>query len=300
MNKAPTIPQHVLDLMAEVGPKWATNVPGNVQKMIDAYTPLLAAAPKDGVEVRRNVAYGAHPRQVLDVYRPAGAKDAPIVVFVHGGAFTDGDKDRSAEIYGNVCVYLARHGVLALNIEYRLAPEFPFPAGTDDLAAACRWAADNARALGGDARRMFPFGHSAGATHAAHYAYEAAPKGAGPVPAGVIIVSGRVRIDNRPDNPNARKVEAYFGTDSATYEARSAVNMVGPSSVPTFIAIAQYENPLLDVYCLELAHRIGAAKKRAPRILQMMGENHTSIVAHWNTAEDRLGRAVLQFIAAPD
>jgi acetyl esterase/lipase len=298
-HSAPPIPQQIFDLMAEIGPKWGSNVPGHVQQMIDAYTALLATCPKEGVEVRKDLAYGTHPRHVLDVYRPAGAKNAPIVVFQHGGAFTDGDKDRSSEIYGNVCLYLARHGVVAISIKYRLAPEFTFPAATADLASACRWAVDNAEAIGGDARRLFPFGHSAGATHAAHYAYEAAPAGAGPMPAGVIIVSGRVRIDNRSDNPNARKVEAYFGTDSATFDARSAVNMVKRDSVPTFIAFAQYENPLLDMYSLELAHRIAVTQGRQPRVMQLWGHNHTSIVAHWNTAEDRLGRAVLDFIAAP-
>ena len=97
------IPEDLRRLMAEIGPKWATNVPGHVMQMVNAFTPLLARCPKEGVDVKRDVAYGTHARQVLDVYRPAGAKNAPVVLFVHGGAFTDGEKDRSPEVYGNIC-----------------------------------------------------------------------------------------------------------------------------------------------------------------------------------------------------
>lgn len=296
---APDIPDALRRQMAEIGPRWASDVPGNVRRMVEAFTPLLAGCPKAGVTLRSDLAYGSHPRQVLDAYKPDGAARAPIVAFLHGGAFVDGEKNRSAEVYANVCWYLARHGIVALNLEYRLAPEFPYPAATDDLAAAMRWAAANAHELGADMQRLFVFGHSAGAAHAAHYAYsEAARKGA-PAPAGAIVVSGRVRPDNLPHNPNARKVEAYYGTDASVYEARAAVSLLGTDPVPTLIAIAEYENPLLDVYCLELAWRIAALRRRAPRILQLAGHNHTSIIAHINTADDVLGRAILSFVREP-
>lgn len=72
----------------------------------------------------------------------------------------------------------------------------------------------------------------------------------------------------------------------------------GAESVPTFIAFAEYENPLIDLYCTELAFRLATAKRRAPPLLRLRGHNHSSIVAHFNTAEDLLGREVLHFIAA--
>ena len=109
-------------------------------------------------------------------------------------------------------------------------------------------------------KRLFVFGHSAGAAHTASYAYGAPGSEGGLRPAGSIVISGRVRADNLPTNPNARKVEAYYGTDNALFEERSAVHWAGKDSVPTFIAIAEFENPMLDVYCLELAHKLGLAK----------------------------------------
>src|SRR3546814_13558169 len=66
------------------------------------------------------LAYGDHPRQLLDAYRPAGARRAPVVVFVHGGAFIRGAKDISAAMYANVATWFARQGCLGINMEYRL------------------------------------------------------------------------------------------------------------------------------------------------------------------------------------
>jgi hypothetical protein len=66
------------------------------------------------------------------------------------------------------------------------------------------------------------------------------------------------------------------------------------SSLRTLIAYAEYENPLLDVYALELAHRLAVAKRQAPPLLRLAGHNHTSPIAHINT--DQLGAAIRAFI----
>jgi acetyl esterase/lipase len=295
----PPIPEPVRALMKELGPKWGSNVPGHVRQMIDAFTPVLAQAPKEGVQVTRDIAYGGHVRQVLDVYRPAGASRAPVLVFLHGGAFVDGERDRSPEIYANVLYYFARQGVVGLNVEYRLAPEFRYPSGTQDAALAVAWARANAEAFGGAPEAVFLMGHSAGAAHTGSYAYDAKfhPQG-GPGIRGHIVVSGRVRAETWPGNPNAAKVEAYYGKDPAVLEKHSAVTHAGAHSVPTMIAIAEFENPLIDVHCAELFYRLAAAQGRASRLLRLEGHNHTSMIAHLNTADERLGQEILAFISA--
>ena len=112
------------------------------------------------------------------------------------------------------------------------------------------------------------------------------------------MLSGRVRAEMLPENPNAKKVEAYYGADPAVHADASAVSHVTAGSVPTMIGLGEYENPLLDVHCAELFHRLAAAKRRAPRLVWLAGHNHTSVIAHCNTAEDRLGREILQFMEA--
>jgi hypothetical protein len=72
---------------------------------------------------------------------------------------------------------------------------------------------------------------------------------------------------------------------------------VSADSPPAFIAFAEYENPLIDLYCLELAYRIAQVTRHAPALMRLPRHNHTSIIAHMNTAEDRLGEAIRTFVA---
>jgi acetyl esterase/lipase len=298
MSAAPAIPDSLLRLMAEVGPRWGQDIPGHVRLMIDSFSPLLAGAPKDGVDVVRDIAYGEHPRQQLDVFRPAAGRDLPVVVFVHGGAFVDGHRNRTTEVYSNILYYFARNGVVGVNIEYRLAPEHRYPSGSEDVALAIDWVTRHIAAHGGNPGRILLIGHSAGAAHAASHAYDRRRHPAsGPGIAGLVVLSGRVRAEMLPENPNARKVEAYYGADPAVLDDCSAVTHVSADSVPTMIAIAEYENPLLDLHCAELFHRLAECKRRAPRLVWLAGHNHSSVIAHFNTAEDRLGREILEFIA---
>lgn len=283
--------------MAELGRKWGEDIPGHVRAMMDAFSALLADSPKDGVEVSRDIAYGSHARQQLDVFRGTHGGLRPVVIFVHGGAFVDGQRDRTPEVYSNVLYYFARHGVVGVNMEYRLAPEHRYPSGSQDVALAVQWARKNIAQHGGDAQRIFLIGHSAGAAHAGSYAYDRRLQPAsGPGIAGLVVLSGRVRAETLPENPNARKVEAYYGPDPAVHEDCSAVAHVSAGSVATMIGLGEYENPLLDVHCAELFQRLAAAKRRAPRLVWLAGHNHTSVIAHFNTAEERLGREILEFI----
>lgn len=283
---------------AEIGPVWGRDIPRHRDLVLQLYRPLLAAAPKSDVRVIRDIAYGADPRQVLDVYRQPSASGAPVVIFVHGGAFVRGDKDIDGEVYANVLYYFARHDFLGLNMEYRRAPEFKYPCGGQDVAAAVDWARRHAREHGGDPERIFLVGHSAGGTHVATYAYDPAVRGlVGPEVKGLVLLSARLRADALPGNPNADAVRAYFGSDESKYDQLSPVMHGASSSLPVFIAIAEYENPYLDVYGAELFFRIAAARGRAPRFLRLPRHNHISIVAHLNTEEDILGAEIRDFLA---
>ena len=109
------------------------------------------------------------------LYVPTGAASpGPLLVFFHGGGWVYGDLDS----HDPPCRFLAeRSGVRVLSVEYRLAPEHPFPAGVDDAMTAYRWVTENAASLGADLTRLGVGGDSAGGNLAAVTAIGAAREG---------------------------------------------------------------------------------------------------------------------------
>ncbi len=290
-------PVALQQLMADIGPRWGADIRAHSQMVKEAYAPLLAAAPNDGIQVTRNLPYAAHARQVLDIFRPIGCQQAAVVVFVHGGAFVRGDKQSSSEMYDNLLYWFAKQGFVGVNVEYRLAPESTFPGGADDVALAMAWLNQYVAEQGGNPEKLFLVGHSAGGTHVASYAFDPTLGYLAKYTAGIVLVSARLRADDAPTNPNADGVRAYFGTDPALYAVRSPVTHAACNDIPAMVVTAEFENPLLDVYGLEFAYRLALARARAPRFLRLVRHNHMSIIAHFNSGEEILGREILDFFA---
>lgn len=118
------------------------------------------------------VAYGPLPRQRLDIYRPTSAAPGggwPVVVFFHGGSWNRGERAD----YRFVGDALASRGILTLIADYRLYPAVRHPAFLSDCAQALAYGLEHAAALGGNPRRVFVAGHSAGAYNAAMLALDA-------------------------------------------------------------------------------------------------------------------------------
>lgn len=99
----------------------------------------------------------------LRLYRPASGR-LPVVLFLHGGGWVLGDLDSHDALCRHVA---AASGMALLAVDYRLAPEHPFPAAVEDAAAALRWLAESAEALNLDPARIVVMGDSAGGNLAA-------------------------------------------------------------------------------------------------------------------------------------
>jgi acetyl esterase/lipase len=122
------------------------------------------------VDRRPNLAYGADPRQRLDVYAPRMSDRRPIVIFWYGGSWIKGSKAD----YRFVGIALAKLGFVAVLPDYRLYPQVTFPLFDEDGARAVAWVEQHAREFGGDPNRIVLMGHSAGGHTAAFLAFNRA------------------------------------------------------------------------------------------------------------------------------
>lgn len=111
--------------------------------------------------------YGEDGMQALDIYYPAGTERAlPVIVSVHGGGFTYGDK----ELYQYYCMSLAQRGFTVVNFSYRLAPEHRYPAALEDVNSVMEYVCGHAGEYFIDPGNVFFVGDSAGAQLAFQYA----------------------------------------------------------------------------------------------------------------------------------
>jgi acetyl esterase len=292
------MPEPVQKRLAEIGPGWGKDIRGNIAITQELYTPLLRAAPRDGIETARDLSYGPDARHRLDITRPVQASGVSVVVFLHGGAYVAGDRNLNPEIYGNVPLYFARNGMVGVNATYRLAPAATWPAAAEDVKRLVQWLRENIAGHGGDPQRIYLIGHSAGATHVATYLFDdriRPPQGSGI--AGAVLMSGRYHFDPDPADPNLRNFQAYFGATAARYPDMSPITHVGGApKVPLFLAIAEYDNPDLDTQGALLLAALCQRDRACPRFSRMEHHNHLSMVFQFNTADQLMGREVLDFI----
>jgi acetyl esterase len=136
----------------------------------------------------------------LRLYTPEGTAPFPVTVYMHGGGFVVGDLDTQDMIARALCAW---GETIVVSVDYRLAPEHPFPAGPDDAFAALLWAASNAGSFGGDAARLALAGDSAGANLAAAAALRARDAG-GPAVRALVNIYGSCNYPS-DDTPSSRE-----------------------------------------------------------------------------------------------
>ncbi len=125
-----------------------------------AAPPTVRPAVRETLDVNY---YRGDRQQTLDVFAPVatGKSPRPVVLFVHGGTWIAGDKNWFGLTRG-VGRFLARHGIVAVLINYRLSPKVKHPEHARDVARAFAWTCRNIARYGGDPTRIILAGHSAG------------------------------------------------------------------------------------------------------------------------------------------
>lgn len=254
------------------------------------FAPLLESS--EGVRQKLDIPYGAHERHRLDVYDADGVSGAPIVLYVPGGGFTGGDKRQDDFFFGNVGRFLAKRGVVGVTMNYRLAPDFAWPAAAQDVKAAVAWVKANAQAFGGDPSKLVVFGHSAGAAHAGSYVFDPELRGDLDVRAAVLC-SGLYVLRKADMRPN---VAQYFGDDEAQFERRSAISHVPGTTIPVFLSVAEFDPVPLATPTFELAAALTRRDGRPPPIMRVDGHNHFSYISSIGSPDQRFSDALLSFV----
>lgn len=258
------------------------------------YAPLQQKEPYAGVRVLRDLKYGPDARHALDVFLPeAGAGPRPVLIFVHGGAFVAGNKHTpGSPFYDNILLAAAREGILGVNMTYRLAPQHQWPAGAADVGLAVKWVREVVGKYGGDPRRVFLMGHSAGAVHVASYiAFAEHQRVGGTGLAGAILVSGVYAMESvKPGKPE----QAYFGDKAGTSEVSSLPGLLA-TPMPLLVAHAGLDpQPYIDQ--AKLLNEALCARGRCPRFVELKPHSHMSEVYAINTQDRSLAGPIVDFV----
>jgi acetyl esterase/lipase len=285
----PALAPNIAAELLKIGPVVA---PPPTEKL---YAPLAEREPYAGVQVRRDVRYGANARNLLDVFtsdKPQAHQ--PVLVFVHGGAFMRGERRTGdSPFYDNIMLWAVRQGMVGVNMTYRLAPAHPWPAAQQDIQSALKWVRENIAASGGNPQRIILMGHSAGAAHVAQYVghpqFHVVP---GSGLAGAVLLSGLFDPATAESNP---PLQAYFGKDTAQYPARSAVPGLVAAKVPLLLAYAELDPPDFHAQSEQL-HAALCKAGPCPGLFKLMGHSHMSEIYSINSADPTVTRLMKQLL----
>jgi len=288
---------NIIEMGAQIRALGNQIVPSAIEGTAKLYAPFHEREPYRAVKVSRDQAYGADPRHLLDVFEAEAAGPAkPVLLFVHGGGFVAGDKSRPGSPYqDNVALWAVRHGMVGVNMTYRLAPQHPWPAGAMDVGAAVAWVRAHIARHGGDPARIYLMGTSAGAAHAAAYAVNGrfhAGDDAGI--AGLILLSG---LYDMVKAPGTELKIAYFGLEEANYVAGSTLLGLAQTRIPLLLVLTEMDPREFQEQTLALLEAYLKRNGRLPFFVHMTGHNHLSSTMHLNTTDSYLGERIQDFVA---
>jgi acetyl esterase/lipase len=260
--------------------------------------------------VARDIPYSkAHERQVLDVHAPAGAKNLPVVFWIHGGGWQTGDKSMVAlkpKAFMDA-------GFVFVSINHRLLPAVEMGDITRDVASALGWVHTNIATYGGDPARLLVMGHSSGGQLAALMCtddrYAKAEgfsltmiKGCVPVdadtfdiPAIIEVAETRAKVHHLPLPTYGHRQK--FGNDPAKHRDFSTVTHVARNkNIPPFLILHIAGHPDTGAQARRLAAVLGAAGISA-KVVAGRETTHASINDNIGAANDPVTKELFAFVA---
>jgi acetyl esterase/lipase len=271
---------------------------------------LLASAFGEDVKmnVARDLSYGEDPLQKVDVYAAPGAKDLPVVVWIHGGGWEKGDK---AEMARKPQAF-AEKGFVFVSVNYRMLPQVVMGDIVRDVAKSVGWVNAHIAEHGGDPKRLFVMGHSAGAQLAALLCTDerylkaegvafTSLKGCVPVDGDtydiplIIAMATAQRLAAGQPEPKYGHREK-FGTPEQWLDYSAVNHVARDKGIPPFLLlhVADHENTSAE------ARRLGSVLTEAGIPTQVFGgsnTNHGKMNADLGLPDDACTKEVFAFVA---
>ena len=263
------------------------------------------------LNVKQDVPYAdpADPRQKVDIYTPDGARDRPVVFWIHGGGWQTGDRTL---IQVKPQAFVDK-GFVFVSTGYRLLPNVEMGTIFRDIAKSVRWVHDHIAEHGGDPKRILIMGHSAGAQLAALICIDdrylkaeglslAIIKGCVPVdgdtydvPAIIETVETRLRVHGQPMPKWGHRLK--FGNDPALHRDYSAVTHVAKGKgIPPFLILHVNDHPDTSAQ----AQRLESVLKEAgipARRFAAKETDHAKLNENLGLPDDPSTKALFEFVS---
>ena len=281
-----------------------------MKQLVCLLTVFAVALESQAQEIKRDIRYAdpAHERQVLDIYSPDGAKDLPVVFWIHGGGWQAGDK---SSVQHKPQLFM-ENGFVFVSTNYRLLPHVEMTDIIRDIAKSIRWVHDHIAEHGGDPQRLLVMGHSAGAQLAALLCTDgrylkaeglslSIIKGCVPVdgdtfdvPAIIETAETRRRAHGLPQARFGHREK--FGNDPIRHHDFSAVTHVARGKgIPPFLILHVAEHPDTSAQAQRLANALQEAGVPVT-VVGAKETTHNKINADLGVPDDPATTALLRFV----
>lgn len=260
-----------------------------------------AAGSAEPLPGTREIAYGANPKQRLDLVTPASAGRAPLLLFIHGGGWMIGDKRSGISVKA---AHFTANGWAFASTNYRLVPAATVESQAADIAAAIARLRADAAANGLDSEKIVLMGHSAGAHLAALVGTDPQYLSAAGVPMSVI--EGVILLDgagydiaaqmHRSDNQVSAMYDAAFGPDPARQKRLSPIAHVAAPNAARWLILPIEKRADSQAQSDALASALRSAGAAA-KVVVVPGESHSSLNRGLGEDRDFATDAVDRFLA---
>jgi arylformamidase len=273
-------------------------------KTVIACLALAASAWAAEPIIRREVGYvePKNERQTLDVYAPADGNGHPVVFWIHGGGWRQGDKQG---VQQKPQAFVDK-GFVFVATNYRFVPNVTVKEMTSDVAKAIRWTHDHAKEFGGDPNSIIVMGHSAGAHLAAlvctddrYLKAEGLPLSIikGCVPVDVAAYDVQKRLKDSGMTPPATFTKVFGSTEDMHRELSPVTYLVKGKNIPPFLILyvaGRAESKVQSLWFADKLKEVGIPVK----VVGAEGKTHGTINSELGLADDKPTKEVFEFLGS--